>query len=147
MSPIGPRHAAIVNRLDTLLRRYIGETAITSVQNPIQLHTYAEPQPDIAILHARDDYYASAHPRPDDVLVVIEVADTSVDYDRDVKLPQYADSCISEAWLVDINAQTVEQYSQPRNGTYRNKLVITDDETITSLAEPRIQIWLVELFI
>jgi Uma2 family endonuclease len=82
MSPIGPRHAAIVNRLSTLIRRHIGETAIVSVQNPIQLNDYTEPQPDLAILHARDDYYAHAHPRPDDIILVIEVADTSAAYDR-----------------------------------------------------------------
>src|SRR5215216_6351059 len=81
MSPIGPPHAAIVNRLNRLMSRQLGELAIVSVQNPIQLSDYTEPQPDLAVLHPRDDFYAHAHPRVDDILLVVEVADTSIEYD------------------------------------------------------------------
>ena len=77
MSPIGPRHVAIVNRLNALLSRQAADWAIVSVQNPIQLTDYTEPQPDIAVLRAREDFYAEVLPLPEDVLVV-EAAETSL---------------------------------------------------------------------
>jgi Uma2 family endonuclease len=132
MSPIGPLHAAIVKRLNTLLSRLLSDTAILSVQDPIQLNDYSEPQPDLAILQYRDDFYAQAHPVADDVLLVIEVSDTSIEYDRDEKLPRYANANIAEAWLIDVNAVTVEQYLQPRNGKYLVKKLLERGDTITS---------------
>jgi len=92
MSPIGRRHAACVDRLTRLLVIRLGETAIVRVQNPIALGQHSEPQPDVSLLRPRDDFYASGHPSPEDVLLVIEVCETSIDYDRDIKLPEYAAS-------------------------------------------------------
>jgi len=132
MSPIGPFHAAVVKRLNTLLNRALDETMIVSVQDPIQLDDQSEPQPDLAILHYRDDYYAHAHPVADDVLLVIEVADSSADYDREEKMPRYAAANIMEAWLIDLAADRVEQYSQPRNGIYRLKQIIERGEVVQS---------------
>ena len=132
MSPIGSFHAAIVKRLNTMLSRLVDATLIVSVQDPIQLDDYSEPQPDLAILQYRDDFYAHAHPVADDVLFVIEVADTSVDYDREEKMPRYAAANIAEAWLIDLNADRIEQYSQPRNGIYRFKQIIERGEVIQS---------------
>jgi Uma2 family endonuclease len=119
MTPIGPLHVSIVNRLTALLNRRVGEAAIVSVQNPIQLTDYSEPQPDLAVLRPRADYYAHAHPTPADVLLVIEVADTSAAYDRGEKIPRYAAAGIPEVWLVDSEAELVECYSQPVQGRYR----------------------------
>src|ERR671938_544657 len=102
MSPIGSRHAACVNRLNTLLGRHLRQTAIVSVQNPIRLDAYSEPEPDVALLRPRADYYESGHPTPADALLIVEVADTSADYDRIIKLPLYAKAGIPEAWLVDL---------------------------------------------
>src|SRR5262249_52169641 len=93
---------------------------------------YSEPQPDLAILQYRDDFYAQAHPVADDVLLVIEVSDTTVEYDRDEKLPRYAQANIAEAWLVDVNNFTVEQYMQPRNGKYLAKQIFERGDTITA---------------
>jgi Uma2 family endonuclease len=132
MSPIGPGHAAIVKRLNTILSRLLSDTAILSVQDPIQLHDSSEPQPDLAILHYRADFYANAHPVADDVLLVIEVADTSIDNDRDEKIPRYAAAQIAEAWLINIANQTVEQYSQPRNGKYLAKQLVERGDTIVA---------------
>jgi len=132
MSPIGPIHAAIVKRLNTLLSRSLHGTAILSVQDPIQLHDYSEPQPDLAILQYRDDFYAQAHPVADDVLLVIEVSDTTVEYDRDEKLPRYAHANIAEAWLIDVNSFTIEQHVQPRNGKYLMKQIFERGDTITA---------------
>lgn len=147
MSPIGPRHAALVNRLNAAITRQLGATVIVSIQNPIQLNDYSEPQPDLALLHPRDDYYATAHPCPDDIILVIEIADTSLPYDRDEKLPRYADAGIAEAWLIDVSAQTITQYTQPRNGTYRSRLTITNDETIVAQALPELQISVAHLLL
>jgi len=140
MSPIGPVHAALVKRLNTLLSRAIDQTMIVSVQDPIQLDDQSEPQPDLAILHYRDDFSAHAHPVADDVLLVIEVADSSVEYDREEKMPGYAAATIAEAWLIDLNADRIEQYSQPRNGIYRLKQIVERSEVIQSQAVPSISI-------
>jgi Uma2 family endonuclease len=140
MSPIGPIHAAIVKRLNTLLNRLLHGTVILSVQDPIQLHDYSEPQPDLAILQYRDDFYAQAHPVADDVLLVIEVSDTTVEYDRDEKLPTYAHANIAEAWLIDVNSFTVEQYMQPRNGKYLMKQIFERGDTITAQSVAALQI-------
>lgn len=87
MSPIGSRHAACVNRLTTVLSRQGGAGAIVSVQNPIVVDDYSEPEPDVALLRARADFYETRHPEPEDVLLVIEVAETSVETERGVKVP------------------------------------------------------------
>jgi Uma2 family endonuclease len=134
MSPIGPFHAAIVNLLVMLLTRHLGDRAIVSVQNPIQLNDYSEPQPDVAILQPRQDFYAAAHPRPDDILIAIEVADSSLEYDRAEKLPRYAEAGITEVWIVDIGNQTVEQYTQPRNGRYHQLRLVEHGEDVIAQA-------------
>jgi Uma2 family endonuclease len=130
MSPIGPRHAALVDRLTRLLVLLCTPSAIVRVQSSIQLNDYTEPQPDLAVLQPRDDFYATAHPLAAEVLLVIEVADTSIAYDRDEKLLRYAMSGIPEVWLIDLNQQVVEQYTQPRNGQYRNKLSLERGDTL-----------------
>jgi Uma2 family endonuclease len=119
MSPIGRRHAGCVNRLNKLLNRNVVELAIVSVQNPIGIDDFSEPQPDLALLKPRADFYSNSHPVPADVLVVIEVCDTSVEYDRNVKLPLYARAGISEAWLLILPDDTIEVYSNPKDGKYQ----------------------------
>jgi len=119
MSPIGPRHAAAVRRLTRLFNRRLGTVAAVSVQNPIALDDYSEPQPDITILRPRADEYEAEHPAPRDVLLLVEVMDTSQDYDRGRKLRSYADDGIQEVWLVDLSAEVVEVYRRPAGGTYR----------------------------
>src|SRR6185295_15291225 len=119
MSPIGSTHAGTVDRSSAFLNRKLGNTVIVRVQNPIRLDDFSEPQPDLALLKPRKDFYSKSHPSPEDVLVVIEVADTSVDYDRNVKLPLYARAGIPEAWLMVLAKDVIEVYSQPRNGKYQ----------------------------
>src|SRR3982751_4315477 len=89
MSPIGSRHAGCVDRLNALLNRS-GQNVIVRVQSPIRIDDFSEPEPDIALLKPRADFYSNSHPTPADVLLIIEVAETSVEYDRGVKLPLYA---------------------------------------------------------
>jgi Uma2 family endonuclease len=116
MSPIGKLHASCVNRLMALLFRRIGEQATISVQNPVQASSFSEPQPDVALLKYREDFYAARHPRPKDILLVIEVADSTLDYDREVKMPLYARSKIAQSLLVNLSSDVVEVYSKPVEG-------------------------------
>lgn len=146
MSPIGPLHAAMVDRLNRLLVLLCAQAAIVRVQSSIQLNDYTEPQPDFAVLQPRDDFYAQAHPRAADVLLVIEVADTSITYDREEKLPRYALSGIPAVWIIDLNQQVVEQYTQPHNGTYRNKLTLERGDTLSAQRVPGLQLVVDDLF-
>ncbi len=131
MSPIGKYHAACVKRLNTILNRRVSDYAIVSVQDPIRLDDYSEPEPDIALLKLRDDYYAQELPTVEDVLLIIEVADTSVECDRNVKLPLYAKAGIPETWLANIREDRIEAYSQPANGTYQKVRLINRGEAIS----------------
>lgn len=118
MAPIGSRHAACVDRLNRLLVSRLGEGAIVRVQSPVRLDDLSEPQPDVAVLVVRSDFYAGAHPGPADVLVVVEVADTTVGWDRGVKIPLYARAGVAEVWLVDLAAETVEVSRRPGSDGY-----------------------------
>ena len=120
MLPIGSLHAAIVNRLNALLTERLVHRAIVSVQNPVVLTDFTEPLPDLVVLRLRDDYYRKALPRASDVILLIEVADTTLEYDRDDKVPKYARMGIPEVWLVDANGQEVTQYSRPDASSYHD---------------------------
>jgi hypothetical protein len=112
----------------------VGDSAIVSIQNPILLPPRNEPQPDIAILRPRADYYESQLPLAEDVLLIIEVADTTLDYDRDVKIPIYAQHGIVEAWLVDIQAKTLSLFLDPAPTGYRKQLhAATGDRVVPRL--------------
>lgn len=119
MTPIGSRHAACVNALNRVFNGLLAQRAIVSVQNPIRLGADSEPQPDLALLRPRADFYATAHPWADDVFLVVEVADRSADLDRTVKIPLYARSGIREAWLVDLAGERVEVFRAPAAEGYR----------------------------
>ncbi len=119
MPPIAPPHAGRTKRLTLLLIEAIGRRAIVSTQHPILLGNLSAPQPDIAILEPRDDFYSSEHPQAKDVLLVIEVGDSSVRYDRNRKLPLYARYGVPEVWLIDIPARAIRVHRAPENGAYR----------------------------
>ena len=132
MSPIDPIHAANVMRLDRQLQRLVGDNAIINVQNPIRLNDYNERQPDLAVLRWDDDFYAQRHPTPEDILLVVEVANTSLASDRNEKLPAYAAAGIPEVWLVNVARQSIEQYTQPLHGQYGQKQIVYRGETLVS---------------
>lgn len=140
MSPIGPRHAAAVNRLSRVLNLQISDIAIVSVQNPVELSRYSEPQPDITVLKWRDDFYSQSHPSPSDVLIAIEVSDTTQDRDRGFKIPVYARAGLAEAWLVDLFNDCVEIYLRPANGKYQDRKIITRGQAIASHSIPQLQL-------
>lgn len=121
MPPIGVGHTSVVKRLNAIFTRGAGEGAIVSVQDPIRLNARSEPQPDLALLRHRADYYRDAHPGPADVLMLVEVADSSLRYDVDVKLPLYARHGIPEVWIVDLEHRRLEIYRRPEGGAYLEK--------------------------
>ena len=140
MSPIGSRHAACVARLTSLFAQTLGAAAIVWGQNPIHLGERSEPEPDLALLPPRADFYAAGHPGPDDVLLLIEVADTSILYDRQVKVPLYARSGIPEVWLVDLDQQHVAIHRDPTPEGYGIARVARPGETISPTAIPDLAI-------
>ncbi len=130
MSPIGSRHASSVNALDYGLSSQLGQRALVSVQSPVRLDSGAEPEPDVTILKWRNDFYSSAHPGPEDILLIIEVSDTTLDYDRNVKLPLYARFGIPETWIANIRERHVEVYTQPSDVEYQRSRIVGFDETL-----------------
>ncbi len=146
MVPIGSRHAAVVKRLNTLLVRAVGDRAVVSVQDPIIMGDYSEPEPDIALVRTRDDYYALAHPRADDVLLIIEVADSSLNYDRRIKIPLYARHEIPEVWLVDIEGRSLSVLHSPTAEGYEHENRLKVLGSMSPLALPEINVDLSRLF-
>src|SRR5918911_3268031 len=113
MSPIGDRHAACVRRLIALLSRLFAEQAIIDAQDPIIVDAAYAPQPDVALLRPRADYYATQTRTTADCLLVIEVADTSAEFDRQIKVPRYARGGGAELWVVDLERDVVVVYRDP----------------------------------
>jgi Uma2 family endonuclease len=140
MAPIGSRHAGCVISCLDVFRRYPADWFLLSVQNPIRLSDFSEPQPDLALLRPRPDNYTESNPRAEDVLLVIEVSDTSAAYDRRVKLPRYAAAGIPEAWLVNLPRRSIEVYREPRDGRYQQVTVYRRGERITLVALPAITV-------
>jgi len=102
----------------------VGDRAILSVQNPVHLASCSEPQPDIALLRPREDYYTTAHPEAGEVLLIVEVAEASLAYDRDVKVPLYARHGIPEVWLVDLAGHRLHIHRAPANGSYQEVQIL-----------------------
>ena len=136
MPPIGPGHAGDTKQLNQLFSSRLGARAIVSVQDPIRLPPGAEPEPDIALLVPRPDFYRAAHPGPDAVLLIVEVADTSLAYDRDVKVPMYAAAGIPEVWVVDVAGERVLVYREPHAGGYRQTTTVERGGVIAPAAFP-----------
>jgi Uma2 family endonuclease len=130
MAPIGSRHMACVNKFNRLLHSKLETSVIISVQNPVVLGSLSEPEPDIAILKNREDQYASELPGAEDILLLIEVADSSLEYDRKIKLPLYANHAIPEYWLVNLIDATIELYWQPEGKAYRFREIFGKDDLI-----------------
>ena len=136
MAAVGDRHFACVNRLNREFSARAGERFIVSVQNPIRLSPYSEP--DVALIRFRSDDYESGIPGPSDVLLLVEVAETTLTCDRKVKLPLYAQAGIPRSWLVNLSRRSIEVYRQPQGGRGHQVTVYRSGETITLQALPEI---------
>lgn len=145
MSPIGRFHASNVDRLTYLFVTRVGDIAQVRVQNPLRLGEYSEPGPDFTLLVPRPDFYASGHPSPEDVLLLVEVADSSLEYDREVKIPLYARAGIREVWLADLSAGTISIFRDPTADGYRTVRTLGRGESISTLAFPGREFAVVEL--
>lgn len=133
---IGDPHASCVKRLNRLLGATFGGRSLISIQDPIRLMD-SEPEPDVALLLPQADFYFSGKPRPADVLLLIEVSDSSLEYDRLVKLPMYAEAGISEFWIVNLEDNCLEVYRQPTSaGVYNDVRYLQRGQTIDVAAFP-----------
>jgi Uma2 family endonuclease len=133
---IGTPHVACVNRLNRLLVQATGDQAIVSVQNPVRLRD-SEPEPDITLFAPKADFYRSDKASGSDVMLVVEVADASLEYDREVKRPLYAENGIADYWIVNLVDGCLEVYRQPRpDGTYADARTLRPGKTIQLLALP-----------
>jgi Uma2 family endonuclease len=132
MAPIGSRHLSCVVALTHLLVELAQGRYFVSVQNPVRLSERDEPQPDLTLLRRRPDPAAPSPPNPEDVLAVVEVSDTTLSYDRNVKLPLYARAGISEAWVIDLKAGNVEVHSEPSPEGYGESHAFGSDECVAS---------------
>jgi Uma2 family endonuclease len=146
MSPINPEHAGKTKRLNRLLSTLVADRAIVSVQDPLVLGDRSEPEPDLMLLRPRDDFYETANPLADDVLLLIEVADTSLDYDRGVKIPLYAANGIPEVWLFDLRRKQLEMHRDPGPVGYREILLPDLSQTISPLSLPAVEIQIAALW-
>jgi Uma2 family endonuclease len=146
MAPIGSRHWAMVAKLTRLLQRAVGDAAIVSTQSSFRLDDYSEPQPDVALFRPRSDFYAGGLPTPADTLLVIEVADTSARYDREVKLPRYARHGVPEVWIVDLDAALLRIHRDPSGDDYLQASATAQPGVVGVAALPDIAVDLGGLF-
>jgi len=119
MSPINARHAACVARLSESIFDRVQMTVCIRVQSPIVIADHSEPEPDVVLARRREDQYVAGHPQPENVLLVVEVCDTTIDRDRGVKVPLYAEAGIAEVWLVNLTRDEVEVYRDPEDARYK----------------------------
>jgi Uma2 family endonuclease len=123
MTPIGPKHASCVRRLDDLFHDLLAKSVYISVQSPVRLPDNSEPQPDVALLRRAEGNYEQRHPAAEDIYLLIEVSDTTYNADHDVKIPLYAEAGVLEAWIVNLEGDTIEVYSELVGGVYRKAWV------------------------
>lgn len=136
MAAVGRRHASCVNLLNDFLTELRKRRFIVSVQNPIRLHDFSEPEPDIALLIRSEDFYRHRVPSAADVLLVIEVSDSSLEYDRRTKLPDYARSGIKEFWIVNLVEERIEIYTEPVGNKYEKVTYVEQGEALASVTIP-----------
>lgn len=146
MPPIGARHAGFVNRLNELLVLAAGGRVTVSVQNSVLLGEHSAPEPDLCLLARREDFYAASHPSAGDILLVVEVADSSLRYDRLIKSPLYARHAIPELWLIDVENRRLLVCRDPGPDGYRDETTLDVPGEMRPVASPDIVIDLSALF-
>ncbi|MEM9934343.1 MAG: Uma2 family endonuclease [Bacteroidota bacterium] len=144
MSPIGSQHAAMVEKLKDILIFQLHGKALVRSQNPIILSNFTEAEPDICVVSKREGYYAGGHPSPKDIYLLVEMADYSLAYDREIKLPIYAEAGIKEVWIFNLVDKHVEVYTSPSNGQYTHHFTVSSGEL--KLQQPAVLIELASFF-
>jgi len=145
MSPIGPFHGGLVNRLIRIYGKLSNGRWQASAQNPLRLDDHSEPEPDFMLLKPSPDDYTSRHPRPDEAFLLVEVADASLDYDLEEKLPAYGHAGVAEVWIVNLRDQSLEVYREPHFTGYGSKTVVRAGDTVAPLAFPDAAVDVAEL--
>ena len=138
MMPIGPFHGGTVKKLSSMLFKSPSDEWIVATQDPIHLGPKSEPVPDIALLKPRSDFYFESHPVAADVLLLVEVADSSLERDREDKLPIYARAGICEVWIVNLPEQQIEIYREPNAAGYTNVCIARDEDIVSPVEIPAI---------
>ena len=136
MSPIGPFHGGVTKFLNQLFTAAAKGRWTMAVQDPVQLDDHSEPEPDLMLLKPSADFYRHRHPRPEDVFLLVEIADSSLERDQAEKLPAYARAGIAEYWIVDLNEQTIEVYRQPNFAGYAEKATLREGDKASPQAFP-----------
>jgi len=147
MSPIGPSHGSTVKRLNLLFNHYAQGRWLLAVQDPIHLDDYSEPQPDLMLLKPASDFYRSRHPGPDDVFLLIEVSDSTLESDREAKLPAYGRAGIAEVWIVNLVNGTLEIYREPNFTGYSSIQILNPGDQASPAHFPDATIDVAELLI
>ncbi len=145
MSPIGPFHGSVTKRLNRIFNGACRDRWIIGVQDPVHLDDHSEPQPDLAVLKPSADSYANRHPQPDDVFLLVEVADSTLTADQEIKLPAYGRAGIAEVWIVNLVEQTIEVYREPNFDGYGAKTVLRPGEQASPQAFPDVVVGVAEL--
>lgn len=146
MAPIGSWRAGTVNILNRLFSRLASDRAIISVQQPVVVGDRSVPQPDLAILKLRADNYTRSHPTAADVLLIVEVADTTLAFDVGAKAELYARGSVAELWVVDLQDRSVRVFRDPSPSGYRTSFTVVAGQEVTALLLPAVGITLAELF-
>lgn len=148
MPPIGPTHSGCTIGLNQVLSRSMGHHALISVQGPLALDRRSELYPDLLVLKPRADLYQTGHPSANDVLLLIEVSDSTLTYDRKTKLPKYARAGVPLYWIIDVAHKTIHEYQDPDRfaRSYRQCLSVSDGAIMTTLAGVAVEVAIGDLF-
>jgi Uma2 family endonuclease len=147
MAAIGSHHSGCTNKANTFFSQRLAGRALVSVQNPITLEDGTEPEPDIALLQPVNHFYVKQHPAPADVFFILEIADTSFLYDRDVKLLKYARAGIAESWILNLNESEILVCRKPSDGGYQDVQRLARGQSLALLAFPDVIINFDDLFV
>ena len=140
MAPIGMPHAVGVRRMEQALHQALGAAAIISVQNPLRLDDYSDPEPDIAVLRLREDEYLNSHPGAADTLLVMEVSDSSLAFDLEVKSRRYAAAGIPEMWVMNLPGDCIDRLDLPMPAGYARHTIFRRGETLRPAALPDLEL-------
>jgi len=145
MAPIGPFHSGSLNRLNRHFNRLSKGRWLVSAQNPVRLNKYSDPQPDLLLLKPSADDYTTRHPLPAEVFLLIEIAESSLAYDRREKLPAYGRAGIQEVWILNLNERVVEVYREPNSKGYKSSVVLRTGDKACPMAFPDVGVDVAEL--